>query len=197
MSRFCVPLFTTVISLFVSTSIFSQQSSRALTKRVILKSNVLSLVARQPTLSVEKPVSKTISAEVSYIKGQFNHILFTDHYDYQGFLLRAKKYFAPLQLGTLNFYAALYAGNLRRHIQTEGRSIANGYLGYPSRSFSSNSIRAGTSFGFCYFTTGRFVFDHQTSLGYGRYLKLDKSDSDTYSAGYPDIQVWFSIGYCF
>jgi hypothetical protein len=41
------------------------------------------------------------------------------------------------------------------------------------------------------------VIDFQTSMGYGRYLNIDKQDPNTYANGYLDMQLWFSIGYCF
>ena len=70
--------------------IYTQSALKPLAKRVIVKSNVLSLIAKRPTLSIEKVFSNTFSTELSFVQGQFNNILFTDHYDYNGFLMRAK-----------------------------------------------------------------------------------------------------------
>lgn len=190
-------LIITVLSIIKSSCAFAQPGSKPLTKRVMLKTNVLSFIAQRPTFSVEKALSKTISAEVSFVQGTFNRVLFTDHYDYNGFLLRTKKYLVPLKARSVNPYAAMYIGTLRRHIQTKGWTNSNGYFGYPSRNFSSNSVRGGGSVGVCFFSNSHIVIDHQVSVGYGRYLKLNKQDPNTYAAGYPDVQVWLSIGYCF
>ncbi len=80
---------------------------------------------------------------------------------------------------------------------TTGRTDNSGWFGYPSRYFTAHSLRAGGTFGLAYITKARFIFDGQASLGYGRYVQLDKSNPNTYSNGYLDAQVWFSVGYCF
>jgi hypothetical protein len=190
-------LFSLVLFIFVTTTVSAQEPIRPLTKRVFVKTNVLSLLAKRPTFSVEKAFSKTFSTEVSFVQGQFNNFLLTDHYDYKGLLIRAKKYFIGLDYGAVSPYVAVYAGNLKRHIQTTGQVDNTGFWGYPDRNFSANSIRGGGSLGFAYFTKSKFVLDGQGSLGYGRYLNIDKSDPDTYFKGYLDVQVWLSIGYCF
>src|SRR5438034_1335129 len=82
--------FITLLLLLVKFFSLAQTTTRPLTRRVIVKTNVLSLIAQQPTISVEKAFSKTFSTELSFVQGQFNNILLTNHYDYQGFLIRAK-----------------------------------------------------------------------------------------------------------
>jgi len=171
--------------------------ARPLEKRLIVKSNILSLVARRPTFSVEKLLPNRFSAELCFVQGQFNNILFTDHYDYSGFLLRIKKYSDDFRIGKINPFLGTYIGNLTRNIQTEGRTDNSGWVGYPSRDFSASSIRAGATGGLTYFSKSRFVIEGLGSLGYGRYLNLDKSDPNTYRNGYPDLQVWLSFGYSF
>lgn len=181
---------------FLAATAFSQ--NKPLDKRIILKTNILSLIAKRPTISIEKAFSKTFSTEISFVQGEFNNFLFTDHYDYNGFLIRFKKYLEPTEYSTINAYFAGYMGNLKRNIQTEGQSIgSSGFFGYPSRDFSSNSLRFGGSFGLLYVTKSRIVIDGQASLGYGRYLNIDKADPSTYSRGFLDTQIWLSIGYSF
>jgi len=179
---------------------YGQETSKPLVNRWIVKTNVLSLIAKRPTIPLERTFESSFSVEGSYIQGKFNHILFTDHYEYKGFLLRAKKYFVNYNYKVILPYAGIYVGNLHRSIRTTGQALDNssiGFFGYPSREFSGHSIRGGGSFGIAYFTKSRINFDGQTSLGYGRYLNLDSSDPNTYSKGHPDFQVWASIGYCF
>ena len=187
-----------LIALSVTFSAFSQQTSRPLTKRVIVKTNLLSLVAQRPTVTVEKVFSSSFSAEVSFVQGQFNNFLFTDHYDYNGFLVRAKKYFTNLDFGSVNPYAAVYVGNLKRNIQTTGgQNGGSGWIGYPSRAFSANSVRGGGSLGLSYISKSKIIVDGLMSLGYGTYTKVYKLDVNRSSGGYLDAQVWLSIGYCF
>lgn len=178
--------------------LYGQEPLKPLGNRWIIKTNVLSLIAKRPTISLERTFDNSFSLEASYTQGKFKNILFTDHYEYNGFLLRGKKYFANLDHENIIPYTGIYVGNLHRSIQTSGESLDRvGFFGYPSRQFSGHSIRGGGSFGLSYFTPSRINVDVQTSLGYGRYLNLDWSDPNTYSGGYPDMQVWASIGYCF
>lgn len=188
-------VFLVALSLFITISANAQETARPLTKRVIVKTNVLSLIAQRPTITVEKVFSKNFSAEASFVQGQFNNLLFTDHYDYNGFLVRAKKYLIDLNFGAISPYAAIYLGNLKRTIQTAGQIDNTGWFGYPSRNFSANSIRCGGSAGFSYISKSKIIVDGLASLGYGRYTKIYKPDS--HWAGYLDAQLWISIGYCF
>lgn len=168
-----------------------------MTKRIVVKTNLLSLVAQRPTVTIEKFFSNSFSTEVAFVQGQFNNFLFTDHYGYNGFLVRAKKYFTELEFGSLSPYAALYVGNLKRNIQTTGQVDNTGFWGYPSRDFSANSIRGGGSLGLSYLGKSKIIVDGLASLGYGRYMKVDKPDVNQNTTGYLDAQVWLSIGYCF
>jgi len=172
-------------------------SVRPLEKRLIVKSNLLSLIAKRPSLSVEKLFPNRLSAELCFVQGQFNNILLTDHYDYIGFLLRLKQYTDDFKFGKVNPFLGTYLGNLTRNIQTEGRIDNSGWIGNPSRDFSANSVRVGGTVGLTYFSKSKFVIEGLGSLGYGRYLNLDKSDPNTNGNGYLDIQVWISVGYCF
>ncbi len=108
---------------------------------------MLSLLAQKPTISAEKFFGETVSIELSFVQGEFNNLLFTDHYDYCGALARAKKYFNRPDFGMVASYGAIYAGILRRNIHTVGRTDNSGWFSYPSRDFSANSLRGGGSFG--------------------------------------------------
>lgn len=132
-----------------------------------------------------------------FCPGEFNDFLFTDHYDYSGFLLRLKKYTGDFTIGRVNPFLGTYVGNLSRNIQTEGHTDNTGWFGYPSRSFTANSIRTGGTLGLTYFSKDNFVVEGLGSLGYGRYLSLDNLDPNTHSSGYLDMQVWLSVGFSF
>jgi hypothetical protein len=190
--------FITVIASTLTISAFSQETSKPLTKRVIVKTNLLSLVAQQPTVTIEKVFSNKFSAEVAFVQGRFNNVLLTNHYNYNGFLIRAKKQFANVDFGNVTPYAAVYVGNLKRNIQTTGEAIgSSGWIGYPSRKFSASSVRGGGTLGLCYISNRKIVVDGLMSLGYGTYTKVYKPGVNSSSTGYLDAQVWLSIGYCF
>lgn len=188
-------LLVVLIILLISsfTPAIGQKKMRHIEKSVIVKTNLLSLFAQKPTISVEKSLNRRISGEFSFVQGTFKNVLFTDHYDYKGFLLRIKRYFVNIESGTLCPYSAVYTGTLARHIQSAGYTDNTGWFSWPSRDFKANSIRMGGSFGVSYMSKRNIFFDAQTSLGYGRYLHR----TDATSKGYPDVQLWLCIGYGF
>jgi hypothetical protein len=194
---FTIFIFLMSFGLLAQESAYETTFSKRLEKKLIVKSNVLSLIAQRPTISVEKLFQNRISAELCFVQGQFNNILFTDHYSYSGFLLRLKKYTNDFKFGDVNTFLGTYVGTLTRNIETEGRTDNSGWFSYPSRYFSANSVRAGGTMGLTYFSRSKFVFEGLGSLGYGRYVNLNKSDPGTDSNGYLDLQVWLSIGYSF
>lgn len=196
--HFMVSFFFSLFALLLSVSSIAQEPGRPLTKSVIVKTNLLSLIAQRPSFTLEKIFPNGYSAEFSFVQGQFNNILFTDHYDYNGFLIRAKKFLISPDFGKLSPYAAIYAGTLRRNIYSTGGQIGNNtWLNYPSRDFSANSIRGGGSLGLSYIAKNKMILDGQMSLGYGTYTKVYKPDINRKTSGYLDAQIWLSIGYCF
>lgn len=184
-----------IITLFTTLSAFSQKLERPWATRVIVKTNLINLLAQSPTLTIEKPFSNEFSAEVSFVQGKVNDIFFYDHYNYSGFLVRAKQYFEKLDYAKLCPYMALYIGSLKRNIQSAGDVGIFGLFGYPSRDFSANSIRAGGSAGLTFVGKKKFVIDGLISLGYGKYTKYYKPEN--FSKDYLDGQFWLSVGYCF
>lgn len=187
--------FLTIAAFLFAVTAFSQQAAEPIKKSFIIKSNLLSLLAKKPTLSAENFFTPSFSAELSFVQGRFDDILFTDHYVYQGVLARAKKYTADVEYGSLNTYGGIYAGWLERTISSKGRTDNTGWFSIPGRNFSAQSIRAGLTLGSTYFSFSRLVIDLSGSIGYGSYTAIRHTDSTL--GGYLDMQVWFSVGYRF
>lgn len=178
--------------------LFGQETSEHFGSKWIVKTNALNLIAKRPTVSIERTFGNSFSVEGSFVQGQFDNILLANHYEYYGYLLRAKKYFKDFDYQIIIPYSGIYVGNLHRSIKFNGVIWDNvGIFGLPSRKFQGHSIRGGGTFGLSYFTKSHINFDGQVSLGYGRYLNLDLSDPNTYSKGHPDVQLGASIGYNF
>ncbi len=191
-----LPSIILLFSLTTSVS-YSQDRKRIVSERVIIKSNLFNLLAKRPALSIEKAFNTSMSSEISFVQGKFNSVLFTDKYKYNGFLIRIKKHFNEMETSSLNPYLGIYAGNLKRDIQREGYIDKSGFVGYSAKDFATNSIRSGASGGLSYITRNYFIFDMQTSLGYGRYFNVKRSNDKANAKGYLDAQLWFSLGYCF
>lgn len=79
-----------IISFFSATFGFAQNGEVPLAKRVIIKTNLFNLMMKRPVLTIEKPFTETFSVEFSFVQGEADDFLLTDHYDYNGFLVRAK-----------------------------------------------------------------------------------------------------------
>jgi hypothetical protein len=173
------------------------QKTRPLAKRVMVKTNLLNIIFKKPTLSIEKALTGTITVEGSFVQGRYDNFLFADRYNFNGFLLRTKKYFTKIKYREVNPYMAAYVGTLKREIVNQGHVDNTGFFGIRSRDFHANSARGGGSLGFAYFTKSNIIIDAQSSLGYGRYIKPQRLNPYDYSKGYLDLQVWLSVGYCF
>lgn len=174
---------------------FAHAQPTQLSKNVFVKTNLLNLIAKSPAITVEKLFTKTFSAELSFVQGRFDHFLFTDHYRYNGFLLRAKKYLSVPEYNQATPFAGIYIGNLKRDIQTPSFVDNTGWISYPSRDFSAHSIRGGATAGLTFVSRKRIVVESLVSLGLGRYVAYYKADKN--SKGYLDTQLWLSVGYCF
>lgn len=161
----------------------------------IVRSNVLSLAVRRPTLSLEKVFPDKVGVEVSMVQGEIRNFLLTDFYQYRGVLFRIKKYTDDFGVGELSPFWAGYFGTLWRDIHTEPR---DGWLGASvGRDFTSHSVRAGGNLGISYTTKSGISFESLAGLGYGRYLNLGKNNTDVQWKSYLDVQVWLSVGYRF
>lgn len=183
-----------LLALITSLSAFSQSKDRPINKRIIVKSNLLNLVAGQPSVSAEKFFPNGFSAEFSYVQGTFDNFLFTDRYKYNGFLVRAKKYILDIEHGSGSPFIGVYFGNLTREIKTEGYTDNTGWFSFPTRNFKANSFRTGASIGYTYIFENKILLEAQTGLGYGAYPKSQRPEN---YKGYLDAQVWLSVGYCF
>jgi hypothetical protein len=93
----CYILSILVVLPLLFTLSVNAQHSRTLAKRIMVKTNFLNIIFKKPTLSIEKALTATITAEGSFVQGKYENFLFADHYDFSGFLLRTKKYFNTVQ----------------------------------------------------------------------------------------------------
>jgi len=159
-----------------------------------VKSNLLNLVAKRPSFSIEKTFSNKYGIELSYTSGELN---IGRYYKYDGFLLRAKKYSDEITPGELIPFYGLYVGNLNKTINRDGYMDRTGFISFASRNFKANSIRAGGNIGFLFIPRKRFLLETTGALGYGRYFNITNYASNPNPNGYLDFQFWFSIGYIF
>ena len=165
---------------------------------LIVKTNLLNLVAKRPTVSVEKTFSDLYGLEIAYTFGEIKNLGYRDYYYYDGFLLRAKKYIRPIKKHEANAFYGAYFGNLNKTIVSHGTVDNTGFFSFgQDRDFSANSLRYGGTFGLSFIPKQHFLLEGLTGLGYGNYFNVQNNLNSKTPNGYFDFQLWLSIGYSF
>lgn len=163
---------------------------------IYVKTNLLNLVAKRPSFSIEKTITQNYGLELSYTSGELN---WGRDYEYNGFLLRGKMYLYEIKQHEITPFFGIYAGNLNKKIISNNAYVhPTGYLSFGNnRNFKANSIRSGINLGFLYIPTKRFLLETTTGLGYGKYFNVETYQGKDAPKGYLDFQLWLSIGYSF
>lgn len=187
-------IFLIFIGIYITNFAFAQEQGG-----LIVKTNLLNLVAKRPSISLEKTFFNIYGLELSYASGEMRHMLSRDYYEYEGFLLRAKKYLVPIEKREANAFYGLYVGTLKKTIQNQGRS-GEGFFdtSTATRDFKANSVRFGGNFGVMFIPAKHLTLEALTGFGYGKYFNM--KSNPIYSAppkGYLDFQLWLSVGYYF
>ena len=159
-----------------------------------VKTNLLNLVAKRPSFSIEKTFNNKYGLELSYTTGELN---WGRDYKYDGFLVRGKWYARKINIDEITPFLGIYAGNLNKTIISNNAYVhPTGFLSFGNnRNFKANSIRSGINMGLLYLPTKRFLIETTTGLGYGKYLNLETLEGMDAPKGYLDFQLWISFGY--
>jgi hypothetical protein len=182
-----------IIAILCGNSIFAQEPPG-----LIVKTNVLNLVAKRPALSVEKTFADLYGLEVAYTFGDIKNFGYRDYYHYDGFLLRAKKYLRPIKNREANAFYGVYLGNLNKTIVSHGTVDNTGFFSFGrDRDFKASSLRYGGTFGVSFIPKQHFLLEGLTSLGYGDYFNVQNNLNSKLPNGYFDFQLWLSVGYSF
>ena len=123
--------------IFVITSVRSQEKIG-----FVVKTNLLNLVARRPSFTIEKTFKNRYGLELSYTTGELN---WGKDYEYDGFLVRAKWYVRNIDVDEITPFLGIYAGNLNKTILSNNAYVhPTGFLSFGNdRNFKANSIRSG------------------------------------------------------
>jgi len=183
------------VIIFISFLIFQTASSQE-PIGISVKSNLLNLLAKQPSFSIEKTFRQRYGLELSYSSGELN---WGRDYKFSGFLLRGKMYAYDIEAKEITPFWGLYVGNLNKTIVSNNAYVhPTGFLSFGNnRNFKANSIRSGMNLGFLYLPTKRFLIETTTGLGYGKYFNLETFQDRAAPKGYLDFQLWLSVGYTF
>lgn len=162
---------------------------------ISIKSNLLNLIAKGPSFSIEKTIANKYGLELSYSKGELN---WGRYYEYNGFLLRAKIYAADIKPNEIIPFYGLYFGNLNKTIVSNANVDNTGFVAIGrNRNFTANSIRSGGNIGFLFIPTKRFLMETTTGFGYGKYFNVKTFNGIAAPKSYLDFQLYLCIGYSF
>jgi len=165
---------------------------------LLIKTNVINLVAKRPTTAVEKIFSNLYGLELAYSAGELKNLGHLDYKRYDGFLLRAKKYIQPIKKKEANAFYGAYFGNLNKRIISHSTIDNTGFFSWGSnRDFKANSIRYGGTFGVSFIPGKHFLLEGLSGMGYGDYYHVQNNLQNKLPGGYFDFQLWLSIGYSF
>ncbi|WP_231424310.1 MULTISPECIES: DUF3575 domain-containing protein [Pedobacter] len=184
-----------VLTIFIALITIKTASSQE-PAGISVKTNLLNLVAKRPSFSIEKTFAQKYGLEVSYSSGELN---WGREYKYDGFLLRGKMYANKIESKEVTPFFGIYAGNLNKTIISNNAYVhPTGFLSFGNnRNFKANSIRSGINLGFLYLPSKRFLLETTTGIGYGKYFNMKTFEGRDAPKGYLDFQLWLSVGYRF
>jgi len=164
----------------------------------MVKTNIVNLVAKRPTIAIEKTFSNRYGLELAYTSGEIKNLGYRDYLHYEGFLLRAKKYIRPMKKREANAFYGAYFGNLNKTIVSPGTIDNTGFFSFgQDRDFKAGSLRYGGTFGISFIPAKHFLLEGLTGVGYGDYYHVQNNLKNKLPGGYFDFQLWLSIGYSF
>jgi len=162
---------------------------------IILKTNLLNLVAKGPSFSIEKTFVQKYGLEFSYSAGELN---WGRDYNYKGYLLRGKMYAYKIKSREVTPFFGVYVGTLNKTIISNAEVHPTGFFSIGrNRNFETNSLRSGLNLGLSYQPFKRLVLEATTGIGYGKYFNMKNYLSQPPPKGYLDFQLWLSVGYNF
>jgi len=165
---------------------------------IIVKTNVLNLIAKRPAFAIEKTFSDLYGLEFAYTSGEIKNLGYRDYLHYEGFLLRAKKYIRPIKKREANAFYGAYLGNLNKNVISHREVDNTGFFSFGrDRDFTAGSLRYGGTFGVSFIPGKHFLLEGLTGLGYGDYYHVKNNLKNQLPGGYFDFQLWLSIGYSF
>ncbi|MGM9475574.1 hypothetical protein ACS5PU_04050 [Pedobacter sp. GSP4] len=158
----------------------------------------MNLIAKRPTIAIEKTFSELYGLELAYTSGEIRNFGYRDYNSYEGFLLRAKKYIRPIKKREANAFYGVYFGNLDKTVVSQRVVDDTGFFGWGrDRDFKAGSLRYGGTFGVSFIPGKHFLLEGLTGLGYGDYYHVQNNLGKKLPGGYFDFQLWLSIGYSF
>jgi len=185
-------------TLLITLLLFGYAASAQEPAGLIVKTNLLNLVAKRPGISIEKTFSNLYGLEIAYTFGEFKNISYRDYYHYDGFLFRAKKYIVPIRKREANAFYGVYFGDLNQTLISHRSYDETGIFSIGrDRDFTASSLRYGGTFGVSFIPKNHFLIEGLTGVGYGNYYNVRNNLKAKLPAGYFDLQLWLSIGYSF
>ncbi len=165
-----------VIMLFVASSMLYAQE-----RKFSINTNVLNLVARGPSLSLNYDMSTFWSIQLYGSAGSFNGI----GYSYKTGIIDFKYHLSE------NMYVGPYLRYIEKTIYRPGFVDRTGFFSTPGRDFQGKGLSPGANFGFNIINEKRFNLESFIGIGYGKFIS---QRGDKAGSGFMDARIGVLTG---
>jgi hypothetical protein len=175
---------------------FSFQDSNSNAQNFSIRTNILNLIAKGPSVTFGKYLKNNSEALLTFSSGHFAPFLADDYYKYSTVHIEYRKKNGYYLWG--KFYYGGYLRFINKRIITEGYVAGPyGIFSKEARNFIGNGISIGLSTGTEWKINKRWILDFNNLIGAGKYVtQVDYAAHDKISF-FLDARIALQIGYKF
>ncbi len=162
-----------------------------------LRTNVLNLLAKGPSLAIGKQIIKNSESLLTFSKGTFAPFLRKDVYRYTTVHVE-NRWKDRLKLAGIDMYAGPYVRYIHRRIFSEGYTAGPyGIFSKEARDFNGHGVSIGLTSGAQWTIRERWIIDLNYMLGGGKYIKQHDYFNADKTAGFLDGRLALQLGVSF
>ncbi len=186
MKKILLPFIMLMLVKNFTSTVFSQSYS--------IRTNILNLVAKGPSVTVGKNVTDHSEVLLTYSLGNFTPFFSVDSYKYSTVHLEYRR--DDLDKGKWKLYYGGYLRYIHKRILSEGYYAGPlGIFSKAPRNFTGNGVSLGLTSGIEYSIDKKLFVYFNTLLGAGKYLsQVDYSGHDKISMFF-DTRIALQIGF--
>lgn len=184
MKRYIIPIVLILAGGLVSPALSQQYS---------LRTNVLNLAARGPSVTLGKIISQHNEVLLTYSSGSFQPFLREDYYRYA--TVHVQYHWKTQNSSQWELYYGGYLRYIHKRILSEGYEAGPyGIFSKAPRDFKGNGLSTGLSSGAVWSFHPRWFIDFNTLLGAGKYLsQVDYAGRDNMLV-FADVRIAVQVG---
>lgn len=171
-------------------------SSEVLSQNNSIRTNLLNLVAKGPSLTFGKSIKKHSEILLTYSLGSFSPFFTEDFYKYS--TVHAEYRRKEISYSKLQFYYGYYLRYIHKRILSAGYTAGPyGIFSKEPRNFIGDGMSTGLTSGVEWSINKRWLIDFNTLFGGGKYLsQIDYASHDKISF-FLDTRIALQLGFRF